>query len=443
MRVVSSLMFFPRGGSAHVARALAHELDALGHEVVLVSGSQDGSAERFYEGLDVHAVDFARGDALMHPSYEDRPGAHDVCFATVDDDDYEEHVAAWADVLEEADAAEADVLHLHHLTPVHEAAARVAPHVPVVGHLHGTELLMLEAIAAGPPRTWLHADAWADRMRGWAQRCDRIILLAESQRERAERFLDVEPDRCVVVPNGFDAEVFAPGPCDRGALWRRVLASAPRGWRPGGAEGSVGYTAAEVAHLATEPVVLAVGRFTAVKRLALLVRAFEDARPTLPGRPSLVLVGGYPGEWEGEHPFDAIEAAGAQDVFLAGWHEHAELADLLRGADLLALASVREQFGLVLVEAMASELPCVAVDAYGPAEVVRDGSTGWLVPPDDRVALAGALAEALGDPAERRRRGTAARADALRRFAWPAIAARVAGIFEDAARKVEPLNLRG
>ncbi len=52
---------------------------------------------------------------------------------------------------EEAGAAEADVLHLHHLTPIHEAASRVAPHVPVIGHLHGTELLMLEEIADGPP----------------------------------------------------------------------------------------------------------------------------------------------------------------------------------------------------------------------------------------------------------------------------------------------------
>ena len=56
---------------------------------------------------------------------------------------------AWARALERAGAADADVLHLHHLTPLNEAAARVAPDVPVVGHLHGTELLMLEAIAGG------------------------------------------------------------------------------------------------------------------------------------------------------------------------------------------------------------------------------------------------------------------------------------------------------
>src|SRR6188472_988413 len=63
VRVISALMFFPRGGSAHVARALARELPAHGCDVTIVSGSLPGhgDAEHFYEGLDVHAVDFSRG----------------------------------------------------------------------------------------------------------------------------------------------------------------------------------------------------------------------------------------------------------------------------------------------------------------------------------------------------------------------------------------------
>ena len=99
MRVLSGLMFFPRGGSAHVARALAAELPAHGWDVTLVSGSRSGGhgdARSFYAGLDVHAVDFDAGDAPLHPSYEDRPGAPDPVFAAVDDADCERHVAAWA-----------------------------------------------------------------------------------------------------------------------------------------------------------------------------------------------------------------------------------------------------------------------------------------------------------------------------------------------------------
>src|SRR5918911_196952 len=209
-RVISGLMFFPRGGSAHVARALAAELPAHGWDVTLVSGSRSGGhgdARSFYAGLDVHAVDFDAGDAPLHPSYEDRPGAPDPVFAAVDDAAYERHVAAWAAALERADAAVADVLHLHHLTPLHEAAARVAPDVPVVGHLHGTELLMLEAIEEHPDR-WPHAQAWAERMRRWAQRCRRLIVLSDSQVERAERLLDVDGERCLRIPNGFDPDVF-------------------------------------------------------------------------------------------------------------------------------------------------------------------------------------------------------------------------------------------
>ena len=86
--MLSALMFFPRGGSAHVARALARELPAHGCDVTVVSGSLPGlgDAEHFYAGCDVHAVRFDRGDAPMHPSYEDRADAPDRVFAALDDD---------------------------------------------------------------------------------------------------------------------------------------------------------------------------------------------------------------------------------------------------------------------------------------------------------------------------------------------------------------------
>src|SRR3954468_15330723 len=273
-------MFFPRGGSAHVARALARELPAHGCDVTVVSGSLPGlgDADHFYEGCDVHAVRFDRGDAPMHPSYEDRADAPDRVFAALDDDAYEAHVAAWSRALEEARAPDADVLHLHHLTPIHEAAARVAPDVPVVGHLHGTELLMLERIAQGPPEHWRHAEAWERRMRGWANRCERIFVLAEAQIVRAVELLGVDPERCVVAPNGFEPDCFRPLDVDRRAHWRRFLVDEPRGWRPGGEEGSVRYSAADVEHIADGPVLVCAGRFTEVKRTELVIRAFARAR---------------------------------------------------------------------------------------------------------------------------------------------------------------------
>jgi hypothetical protein len=158
-------MFSPRGGSAHVTRALVGQLQRRGWSAKLVSGSRsdqagEGDARLFYRGLDVQPVDFspalADPDPIrpddettvpMHPSFEERPGAPDKVFATLDDLDFERQVRAWSAELEWAGGAQADALYLHHLTPLNEAAARVAPGVPVVGHLHGTELLMLEEIA--------------------------------------------------------------------------------------------------------------------------------------------------------------------------------------------------------------------------------------------------------------------------------------------------------
>jgi len=436
VRTLSGLMFFPRGGSAHVARALATELPAHGWEVTLVTGSLSGGhgdATTFYKDLDVRPVDFDAGDAPMHPSYEDRAGASDGVFAAIDDAGFERHVAAWSGAFEAADATECDVLHLHHLTPLHEAAARVAPGIPIVTHLHGTELLMLEEIADGAP--WPHAAAWARRMRRWAQDSERLLVLSPGQVERAVQLLGVAPEQCVLSPNGFDPERFDVLEVDRAVHWHHHLVASPRGWAPGEEEGSISYTEAEIAPLARGPVAIGVSRFTAVKRLGLLVRAWAGAQREgrLPVDASLVLLGGYPGEWEGEHPADAIAASGARNVFLAGWHGHDELPAFLSAADVNVLASVREQFGSVLVEGMACGLPPIAIDRFGPADIVTDGATGWLVAPDDEAALAAALAEALGDPVERRRRGRRAWRDARERYSWPALAADLAGVFDEVA----------
>src|SRR5205814_9274185 len=136
----------------------------------------------------------------------------------------------------EAGAAHADVLHLQHLTPMDEAATRSFPDVPVVGHLHGTELLMLSAIERGPPEGWDHAAEWAERMRGWARRCERLLVLSPDAVERVPELLGVSPDRAVWAPNGFEPDLFDRRRVDRMALWRRWLVEERRGWAPGSPE---------------------------------------------------------------------------------------------------------------------------------------------------------------------------------------------------------------
>jgi glycosyltransferase involved in cell wall biosynthesis len=442
------IIFYPRGGSAHTTRGLARALTEQGWDVTLVSGSisspegqmdNPGDARAFYSGIDVRPVDFTtalsaadplRADPPLHPSYEDRPGAPDRVFASVDDATYEHQVSTWMAALRDAGAERADVLHLHHLTPLNEAAHRLAPHIPVLGHIHGTELLMLEAIEAGPPTTWRYADVWAQRLRRWAATCGHLLVASPTQIPRASRLLRISPERFTVVPNGFDPGLFHPHMVDREALWRRLLVEQPRGWRPGAAPGAVAYAAEQVNGFASAPVILYVGRFTAVKRVPLLIAAFQRAQPSFTRPASLALVGGFPGEWEDEHPWETIQHLRAQNVFLAGWHTHDELPDIFAASDINVLPSVREQFGQSLVEGMACGLPAIAVAAdHGPDEIVANGASGWLVPPDDEDALAGALVDAVNQAEERRRRGAIAAATAYARYAWPALGAKLTQVY--------------
>jgi glycosyltransferase involved in cell wall biosynthesis len=449
-RVVSAILFSPRGGSAHAARALARELRKQGCSITLVAGSRSdlgehGDARAFYG--DVRPVDFDHalasrtpqrfeappGSAPLHPSFEDRPGAPDRVFAALDDIEYELQVVSWSRELELAGARHADVLHLHHLTPLNEAAARVAPNVPIVSQLHGTELLMLEAIAAANTPEWRYAARWADRMRTWARQCARLIV-APAGVERAVTLLDVPRTRVVAIPNGVDVDLFTAAAVDRRAFWRRVLVEQPRGWLPGELPGSVRYRDADVVALAAGTVLLYVGRFTKVKRLDRLIAAFGRAQQQLDTPAGLVLVGGHPGEWEGEHPAQIAARLRVPQVFLAGWQTQEALPGFLSAAEAVVLTSEREQFGQVIVEGMACGLPAIATSSLGPAAIIEDGQTGWLVEPDDQIALADAVTDALKNDHERQRRGRLARIAVRERYSWAGAAHKVSAVLEEVAR---------
>ena len=416
LRIVSGLFFFPRGGSSHLARSLARSLAALGDRVTLAVGSLGdpggrSHASTFYDGIEVVPVDYTPGRGLpFQPSYEDRPDAPDPVFAVEPDQTYERLVTVWGEALARAGAERADVLHLHHLTPIHEAALRRFPDVPVVTELHGTELGMLREIDGGAP--WPYAEDWAERMRRWAAGSSDLLVAPGIADEAAER-LAVPRERFVELPGGVDLELFDRRPVDRVAFWRRWLVEEPQGWDESGIPGTVRYARSDLEAIeAGRPVVLFVGRYTAVKRLPLLLRAHARAQVAFGGRIPLVLVGGHPGEFEGEHPLKLAHPG----VFLAGWHAHDDLADAINASDLVILPSRHEAFGLVLAEAMACGVPVVATASQGPSRIVDDGETGWLVPVDDEDALVDAFVEAVRDGAERRRRGELAYRRARARY---------------------------
>ena len=97
-------------------------------------------------------------------------------------------------------------------------------------------------------------------------------------------------------------------------------------------------------------------------------------------------------------------------VTLHGAKPAAEVRAALGAADLFVLSSVSEGVSNAALEALAMELPVVTTDAGGMPEAIRDRVDGRVVPRRDPAALAGAIAELLGDPAGRLALGRAGRA---------------------------------
>ncbi len=461
LRVVMTLAFYPRGGSAQVARYLGDALGGHGWTVTVCCGSlgSPGSASHaatFFADLDVQALDFTEAvdwfeqgrDPMMapvpmHPSFEDRPGVPDRVFASLSQAEYDHQVTAWSSLL--GRVGPPDVYHVHHLTHVNDAVS-AAGDIPVVVHLHGTELKMLAAIRDGAVESWSHASAWDQRLVAAAQRSSRLVASAPSVRDLACELLGVEPDSINVVPNGVDLQRFFADPFpaeERSRHWRRWLVDDPRGWDTSGRVGSVGYSAQDVQRGFHDPstgdplpVLLFVGRFLGFKRVPLLVHAYARARATLgPGAPPLVIWGGYPGEWEGEHPHTVAKALGVDGIFFAGWRGHDDLPVALNCADAFVAPSVDEPFGQVYLEAMAAGLPAIATNSGGPPSFINTDAArpdGWLVTPDDQDELAAAIIAAATDKNERQRRGRRAREHVQRYFGWQAIAREFEAIYSDA-----------
>jgi glycosyltransferase involved in cell wall biosynthesis len=106
----------------------------------------------------------------------------------------------------------------------------------------------------------------------------------------------------------------------------------------------------------------------------------------------------------------------ARHVVMEGFLNQDKLRELYAQCDALALPSFAEGIPVVLMEAMAMEIPCVATWITGIPEIIRHEIDGLLAPPGDAEALARALARLMDDPALRRRLGQQARLRILEKF---------------------------
>ena len=131
-----------------------------------------------------------------------------------------------------------------------------------------------------------------------------------------------------------------------------------------------------------------VGRMAPVKGLRILMEALTLLPPDQP-KPRLTLVG----DGEDRQTLEALAQDVAADVVFTGYLDQPSVADVLSTADAFVLPSFAEGVPVVLMEAMAAQLPVIATQVAGVAELIDNGKNGFLVAPGDASGLAQAISD--------------------------------------------------
>ncbi len=267
-----------------------------------------------------------------------------------------------------AGGAAFDAIDAHYLYPDGVAAVRMGRtfHRPVVVTARGSDVTQLADHAI--PR----------RLIRWAvARADALIAVSAALAERLVA-LGAAPDRVTVLRNGVDIEAFRP----------------------------VDRKAARAALALDGPALLSVGHLIARKghdRTIAALRGLPDATLLIAGE----------GPLRGELEALAVRLGVAGRVRFLGTRPQAELPALYTAADALVLASSREGWANVLLEAMACGTPVVASPIPGNPEVVRSREAGVIAPANTPEGIAEAVRDLLASPPDR----AATRAYA-ERFGW-------------------------
>jgi glycosyltransferase involved in cell wall biosynthesis len=216
------------------------------------------------------------------------------------------------------------------------------------------------------------------------------------------RSVGADEGRITVVRNGVDTDRFAPLPAATRAELRRG-----HGWTD------------------DDLITVFVGRVVDEKRVDLLIDSWRNAHRRL-ARPGTLVVAG-----EGDRRAELESATAGENV--EWWGIVDDPAELLACADVFVLPSIAEGLSNALLEAASTGLGIVVTDVGGAREVVIDGASGIIVPPDDVRSLCDGLTSLLGDPELRGRLGAEARLGVIDSFGADRVAHRFADIYRGLA----------
>ncbi|MBN2084383.1 MAG: glycosyltransferase [Anaerolineales bacterium] len=287
-----------------------------------------------------------------------------------------------------------DVVHTHTAKAgaVGRAAARCAG-VPVIVHtFHGHVLRgyfprPLEGFFRGVERSLTRIT-------------DRIVTLSPALKADLVEIGIAGPEKIEVVPLGMDLAALLECDSRRGEL------------------------RAELGFGTGEPIVGIVGRLVPIKNHRLFL---EAARSMVNSGSSarFVIVGD--GELREVLGNLAAEMGIADRIRFLGWRK--DMVPVYAGLDLLALSSDNEGTPVALIEGMAAGVPVVATAVGGVPDVVRDGTTGRLVPPGDPEAMRRAWRSAFEEKETTKRMSTVARREVEERFGCERMLSAMAALY--------------
>ncbi len=355
------------GGSGVVGTELGRELAACGHQVHFISYSLPIRL-KMSDNIRFHEV-----EVLSYPLFEYPP--YDLVLATK--------------MAEVASRFELDILHVHYAIP-HSISAFLAKRmaerpVPFVTTLHGTDITLV-----GNDRSYLPITRFG------IDESDAVTAVSDYLRKRTvAEFATRQPIE--VIPNFVNCGVFRKS---NDPAFRRRFADADEG------------------------LMIHISNFRPVKRTPDVIEVFSRVRETRPAK--LLMVGDGPDRPRAEYLAETRGVVG--DVHFVG--KWTDMERLLSVSDVLVLPSELESFGLVALEAMASEVPVIATRVGGVDEVVRHGTDGFLFDVGDTAAMAESALMLLDDAERRATMGRQGRARALEAFSHQGVVAQYLELYE-------------
>jgi glycosyltransferase involved in cell wall biosynthesis len=244
------------------------------------------------------------------------------------------------------------------------------------------------------------------------RKVDRIIVHSESNRRELHALVGVEPGRVATIAHGSYELLLPEEEIGRAEARRRV-----------------GFPA-------QGPIVLFFGLIRRYKGLEVLLEAFGEVERRFPNA-RLAIVGQLLPTDDADFEYHSrllAEASRRESVLRVGEYVDIDRVGLyFLAADVVVVPYTRTSHSGVLMAALAAGRPVVVTKTGAMPEVVEEGKTGFVVPPGDAAALAGAISRLLEKPEMAARMGREASEHARRNFSWDSIAGRTIDLYRSMA----------